>query len=109
MLAAMGPKVQKYLWWKKYLTVFQILQFVAVLIHACQLFISNPCNVPLAAAWCNGLHSIMFLFLFWSFFKQTYKKENNIFEIIKTRDKTRDKIKISGFESIDKKEDKKFI
>lgn len=25
MLAAMGPKVQKYLWWKKYLTIFQMV------------------------------------------------------------------------------------
>lgn len=25
MLAAMGPKVQKYLWWKKYLTVMQMV------------------------------------------------------------------------------------
>lgn len=25
MLAAMGPKVQKYLWWKKYLTVLQMV------------------------------------------------------------------------------------
>lgn len=25
MLAAMGPQVQKHLWWKKYLTVMQIV------------------------------------------------------------------------------------
>jgi hypothetical protein len=25
MLAAMGPQVQKYLWWKKYLTAFQMV------------------------------------------------------------------------------------
>lgn len=27
MLAAMGPKVQKYLWWKKYLTLLQMVNF----------------------------------------------------------------------------------
>ncbi|KXJ71720.1 hypothetical protein RP20_CCG019907 [Aedes albopictus] len=39
MLAAMGPKVQKYLWWKKYLTVLQMIQFVLVMLHAFQLLI----------------------------------------------------------------------
>ena len=27
-LAALGPAYQKYLWWKKYLTVFQMVSFV---------------------------------------------------------------------------------
>ncbi|XP_061514451.1 elongation of very long chain fatty acids protein 7 isoform X2 [Anopheles gambiae] len=33
MLAAMGPKVQKYLWWKRYLTVMQIVIHHCVLPH----------------------------------------------------------------------------
>lgn len=28
MLAAMGPQVQKHLWWKKYLTVMQIVSIL---------------------------------------------------------------------------------
>lgn len=27
MLAAMGPQIQKYLWWKKYLTAFQMVSY----------------------------------------------------------------------------------
>ncbi|KAH9374256.1 hypothetical protein HPB48_005576 [Haemaphysalis longicornis] len=30
LLANMGPKVRKYLWWKKYLTTLQIVQFVII-------------------------------------------------------------------------------
>lgn len=30
MLAAMGPKVQKYLWWKKYLTVLQMVSALQI-------------------------------------------------------------------------------
>jgi elongation of very long chain fatty acids protein 7 len=26
MIAAMGPKYQKYIWWKKYLTAFQMVK-----------------------------------------------------------------------------------
>ncbi|XP_063709237.1 very long chain fatty acid elongase 7-like [Culicoides brevitarsis] len=31
-LAALGPKYQKYLWWKRYMTQIQITQFVAIII-----------------------------------------------------------------------------
>ncbi|CAF1135254.1 unnamed protein product [Rotaria magnacalcarata] len=33
-LSACGPKIQKYLWWKRYITQAQMLQFVAVIIHS---------------------------------------------------------------------------
>lgn len=35
MVAAMGPKYQKYIWWKKYLTAFQMVSkcFIIVLGH----------------------------------------------------------------------------
>jgi len=75
MLAAMGPEVQKYLWWKKYLTVLQIVQFVAIMVHAFQLFFWNPCQYPIAFAWWIGLHAVMFFFLFRNFFKQAYQKK----------------------------------
>lgn len=74
MLAAMGPKVQKYLWWKKYLTVFQMMQFVAVMLHAFQLLFKNDCNFPIAFAYFIGAHAVMFYFLFSNFYKQTYKQ-----------------------------------
>jgi len=32
-LSAMGPNVRKYLWWKKYLTKVQIIQFFVVLLY----------------------------------------------------------------------------
>ncbi|XP_071117264.1 very long chain fatty acid elongase 4-like [Haliotis cracherodii] len=33
-LSAIGPSMQKYLWWKRYLTMFQLTQFVLMLVHA---------------------------------------------------------------------------
>jgi elongation of very long chain fatty acids protein 7 len=74
MLAAMGPAVQKYLWWKKYLTVMQMAQFVAVFIHAFQLLFSNPCGFPMAFVMITGFHAVMFYFLFKNFYVQAYKK-----------------------------------
>jgi elongation of very long chain fatty acids protein 7 len=74
MLAAMGPQYQKYLWWKKYLTVFQMVQFVTVMLHAFQLLLWNPCGFSYSFVWLIALHAIMFFFLFKNFFDQAYKE-----------------------------------
>lgn len=89
MLAAMGPHMQKYLWWKKYLTVLQMVQFIAVMVHAFQLLFHNPCNYPIAFVWWIGMHAVMFFFLFKNFFDQAYRKK-------KERDELRAAEKLSS-------------
>ena len=49
MCAAFGPGVQKYLWWKKYITTIQLVQFVLVFFHAIQP-IFFTCEFPKAAS-----------------------------------------------------------
>lgn len=66
--------MQKYLWWKKYLTLLQMVQFIMVMVHAFQLLFYNPCNYPIAFVWWIGAHAVMFYFLFSGFYKQAYKK-----------------------------------
>jgi len=100
MLAAMGPKVQKYLWWKKYLTVMQIIQFVAVMTHAFQLFIWNPCQYPIAFTWWIGLHAVLFFFLFRHFYGKTYKSKGE-------RTKTYERVVEGDQNSISNKEREK--
>lgn len=73
LLAAMGPKVQPFLWWKKYLTAFQMLQFIAIMVHAFQLLFIE-CNYPKAFVWWIGLHAVMFFFLFKEFYQQSYQE-----------------------------------
>ncbi|XP_069674902.1 very long chain fatty acid elongase AAEL008004-like [Periplaneta americana] len=73
LLAAMGPKYQKFLWWKKYLTTFQMIQFIAIMVHAFQLLFIE-CNYPRAFVWFIGMHAVMFFFLFNEFYKQAYQK-----------------------------------
>ena len=64
MLAAIGPQMQKYLWWKKYLTGMQMVQFTMVFVHSIQLFFYNPCGYPLVYCYALIGHAIMFFFLF---------------------------------------------
>ncbi|CAH0388611.1 unnamed protein product [Bemisia tabaci] len=77
LLAALGPQVQKYLWWKKYLTFIQMVQFVLIMVHAFQLFFTD-CNYPRAFAWWIGLHAVMFFFLFKGFYKQQYSSKTSL-------------------------------
>ncbi|XP_076754081.1 very long chain fatty acid elongase AAEL008004 isoform X2 [Xylocopa sonorina] len=74
LLAALGPKMQPYLWWKKYLTLLQMVQFVAVMIHAFQLLFIE-CNYPKAFVWWIGSHAVMFYFLFNEFYQQSYQQK----------------------------------
>lgn len=73
-LAALGPEYHKWLWWKKYMTTFQLVQFIAIIVHAFQLFFIN-CNYPKAFVWWIGGHAVVFFFLFTDFYKQAYLKK----------------------------------
>ncbi|XP_008554189.1 elongation of very long chain fatty acids protein AAEL008004 [Microplitis demolitor] len=74
LLAALGPRIQPYLWWKKYLTALQMIQFVLVMVHAFQLLFTK-CDYPKAFVWWIGLHSILFFYLFKTFYVQAYTKK----------------------------------
>lgn len=73
LLAALGPRIQPYLWWKRYLTTLQMVQFVLVMIHAFQLLFIE-CDYPRAFVWWIGMHAVLFYFLFRDFYNQAYKK-----------------------------------
>lgn len=73
MLAAMGPRFTAYLWWKKYLTTFQIVQFILATVHICQILIID-CSYPKASAWWIAAHEMFFLVLFSRFFRKAYAK-----------------------------------
>ena len=75
-LAALGPQVQKYLWWKKYLTKLQMVQFVVFIVHALQpLFID--CGYPKVYAWIIMAHGVLFFVLFAQFYVQAYREKSN--------------------------------
>lgn len=74
-VAALGPKYQKYLWWKKYMTKMQIIQFVLVTIHSTQLLLLKNCNYPRLFAYWILLYAFIFLIMFANFYIQSYKKQ----------------------------------
>ncbi|MPC68985.1 Elongation of very long chain fatty acids protein [Portunus trituberculatus] len=77
LLAAMGPRVRPFLWWKKYLTTLQMAQFTIVFFHALSLAFVE-CDVPVAPAlvrWLCG-QAVIFFVLFADFYAKAYRSKD---------------------------------
>ena len=70
-LAACGPNVRKWLWWKKYLTLIQIIQFVFALVMGLNA-IKVGCDFPLWMQYSANAYMLSFLILFGRFWHQEY-------------------------------------
>ena len=74
MMAAMGPQFQKYLWWKRYLTQMQLIQFCMIMGHYCYA-IFRPCDFPREVLIAYTVNSVSFLVLFLHFYRLSYNKK----------------------------------
>ncbi|XP_064482569.1 very long chain fatty acid elongase 7-like [Ornithodoros turicata] len=72
-LAALGPAVQKYLWWKKYLTTLQITQFVVLLCHIL-IPVFYDCGYPRILIVMAFAQGTLGLVLFINFYIHEYMK-----------------------------------
>jgi hypothetical protein len=70
-LSAFGPGVQKYLFWKKWITKIQISQFLLVLWHTSQLWYYE-CNYSKVFIYWIGSYTVIFLVMFSKFYIQAY-------------------------------------
>ncbi|RWS27170.1 elongation of very long chain fatty acids protein-like protein [Leptotrombidium deliense] len=73
-LSALGPSVRKYLWWKKYLTILQMLQFIVALIHAFIPLVIDCGFQPFFAYLLMG-HAIFFYVMFYNFYTNSYSTD----------------------------------
>ncbi|VEN63438.1 unnamed protein product [Callosobruchus maculatus] len=74
MVAAMGPKYQKYLWWKKYITWIQLTQFCIMLGYLFSIILMD-CKLPKALTFFFVGNVVIFLYLFTDFYRKAYKKK----------------------------------
>lgn len=75
LMSSMGPEVQKYLWWKKYITSMQLLQFVTFSIHGSLPLFNSACNYPTPAVCFILFLGGLFFTLFTNFYIQSYTKK----------------------------------
>ncbi|XP_064476196.1 very long chain fatty acid elongase AAEL008004-like [Ornithodoros turicata] len=72
-LSLMGPNMQKFLGWKRYLTGFQIAQFVAMFVHTVvPVFVD--CGYPLSHILFTLPQVAFFFVLFVKFYARAYRK-----------------------------------
>ena len=96
-LSGLGPSVQKYLWWKKYVTLLQLVsptlsmstsnydcfvtqvQFCAIFSQSFYAYYhdSHDCNYPRGLLLANVIYQTTLLSLFTHFFVKTYLLRGN--------------------------------
>nr|WJY55135.1 Elovl4 [Paralichthys lethostigma] len=70
-LAALGPHMQKYLWWKRYLTSLQLVQFGIFLVHTGHNLLVE-CDFPNAMNMLLFGYCVTLIILFSNFYYQSY-------------------------------------
>jgi len=76
-LSTFGPRFQKYLWWKKYMTSLQLIQFAAVMLHSAQLLFIE-CHYPVLFVYWIGSYAIIFMVFFANFYHKNYTPQSQI-------------------------------
>ncbi|EDX10036.1 elongation of very long chain fatty acids protein 4 [Drosophila simulans] len=71
-LSVLGPRVQKFLWWKRYLTGLQLVQFTIIFFWTLQMLIRG-CEYGTWITLSMGIYSLPFLFMFGKFYMQKYR------------------------------------
>ncbi|XP_056319808.1 ELOVL fatty acid elongase 8b [Danio aesculapii] len=75
-LAALGPHLQKYLWWKRYLTSLQLVQFILLTVHTgYNLF--TECEFPDSMNAVVFAYCVSLIILFSNFYYQSYIKRKS--------------------------------
>ncbi|XP_072461668.1 very long chain fatty acid elongase 7 [Notamacropus eugenii] len=83
-LCALGPSYQKYLWWKKYLTTLQLVQFVLVTVHIGHSFLLKDCKYQYPIfQYIIMSYGCIFLLLFSHFWYRAYTKGQRLPKTVK--------------------------
>ena len=72
MLSAFGPQYRKYLWWKKYVTILQLLQFNLDIIHISYAMTIQDCTFPRWLLRLLFCYALTLNILFINFYYQEY-------------------------------------
>nr|QKO01438.1 fatty acid elongase 4 [Locusta migratoria] len=79
-LSALGPAVAKYLWWKKYLTILQLIQFTTAMVMGIN-GIRSGCDFPIWMQYTLVIYMMSFIALFGNFYAKAYMaKGSKVFD-----------------------------
>ena len=72
-LAAFGPKIQKYLWWKKYITQLQLAQFATCFVYGVIMVFLQE-GFPAGLFWLGFAQNPFFFYMFYDFYRKSYNQ-----------------------------------
>ncbi|XP_075971071.1 very long chain fatty acid elongase 7-like [Anticarsia gemmatalis] len=70
------PAMSKYLWWKKYITSLQLVQFVMVMIQFAIAAATSECSPSIVLFTALSFNGFLFLYLFGKFYINNYRKKS---------------------------------
>ncbi|XP_026751278.1 elongation of very long chain fatty acids protein 7-like [Galleria mellonella] len=94
LLSGLGPRFQKYLWWKKYVTKLQLTQFILMLLYCVWTHFSPRCQYAAPFTYFISANVTIFLVLFLNFYAKSYKNRKGSEKKIESDQTTR-----NGFSS----------
>lgn len=71
LLAVLGPSFKKYLGWKRFVTMLQILQFILIIGYFL-IMVFRDCKIHYIVVLCLVINTVVFLGLFIKFYIKTY-------------------------------------
>ena len=72
-LSSYGDRFQRFLWWKRYLTLLQLAQFHIVLFHTFLALVSADCGYSKGVLLCQTLYMLSLIGLFLNFYFNSYR------------------------------------
>ncbi|XP_023178041.2 elongation of very long chain fatty acids protein F-like [Drosophila hydei] len=74
-VSGLRPEMKASLWWKKYITITQIIQFMIYLVQSIIVLLYNPsCQFPLFMQWQQIFQSTVMIVMFSNFYYKAYVK-----------------------------------
>ncbi|KAG7299704.1 hypothetical protein JYU34_016702 [Plutella xylostella] len=100
-LSGLGPRFQKYLWWKKYVTTMQLVQFLIMLSYCVWTHYSPRCQYATGFTYFISINVTIFLVLFLNFYSKSYKgKKKPQIDETEPFEKTRNGVERNGINKV---------
>ena len=74
----MFKTMQPYLWWKRYITQMQLVQFVLIFVHSTYFLLDSNCDCPKPLVFLQCAHAVLFFTMFYYFYLSAYKREQKL-------------------------------
>lgn len=75
LLAVLGPAMKPFLWWKKYITVLQLVQFCLTMLYLGYITVHPGCKLSGKLSLMFAFNALIYIYLFSDFYIKTYTKK----------------------------------